>query len=216
MDTIAQFLSAISPALAAVSPIVAVVLAYSLNKYSEKRMRNQLIETELRKEKMDVLKILMTNRIFPTWQYFHALNIIDIIFADNQNVRSAWKELYQVYKNTNTDQSEQVEQIEKKQMKLIETVVDDLGYKGKITWEHISEKYNPIFMTKLVDAQRAYNNVVIKISDILDSQDSSPMVSAINKFTETMNNILRFFESLKSAQEKEIESASKEENNRHL
>lgn len=205
IDAIAQY-------SAAISPIIAVLLAYFLNKYSERRIKRELIETEIRKEKMEILKTLMTGRVVADWRYFQALNIIEVVFADNQNVRTAWKELSQLYKTPKDDRNERHKEIEKKEMKLIETVIDDLGYKGKITWEHISEKYNPRFMAEHVDAQLALNNVVTKVSKILDSQDASPMVDAINKFSEAINNVLYFLKSCGNTQQEEIDDSTKEEN----
>lgn len=196
---------------ATISPIIAVILAYKLNKYSEKRMKDGLIETEIRKEKMDILKILMAARSYPDWRYFQALNIIEVIFADNQSVRTAWKELLHLYKEPKSDDSAQFSEIEKKQIKLIETISDDLGYKGKITWEHISEKYSPVFMARQIDAQYALNNIVTKMSKLLDGQDASPMINAMNKFSESINNIVNFIKSLKDQPQEAIDKSIEEE-----
>ncbi len=206
METIAQV-------LAGISPIIAVILAYCLNKYSEKRMKSGLIEAEIRKEKMDILKILMAARSYPDWRYFQALNIIEVIFADNQSVRTAWKELLQLYKEPKGEDNIQIPEIEKKQIKLIETISDDLGYKGRITWEHISEKYNPVFMAKQVNAQDAYHNIVNKISNLLDGQDASPMVSALNKFSEAIGRVLNFIDSLKDQPQEAIGDSTKKDSN---
>ncbi len=52
------------------------------------------ISSEKRKDKMQIFKTLMTARIYGwTVDSVHALNIIDIVFANDRKVRTAWKDL---------------------------------------------------------------------------------------------------------------------------
>ncbi len=75
-------------------PIAAVVIGQRLQIHSEKR-----------KDKMQIFKTLMTSRIYGwTPDSVHALNVIDIVFADDKNVRDAWKDLNDKYRVTNPDQ----------------------------------------------------------------------------------------------------------------
>ena len=64
-------------------PIVSVVVAHHLQNRAEKR-----------KDKLNVFKTLMMSRTGWTVESVRALNIIDIVFADDENVRARWKEYY--------------------------------------------------------------------------------------------------------------------------
>lgn len=65
-------------------PIIAVIIGQWLQTRSEKR-----------KDKMHIFKTLMTSRVYGwTQESVYCLNIIDIVFADDREVRNAWKDLY--------------------------------------------------------------------------------------------------------------------------
>lgn len=69
-----------------VIPIVAVLIGQHLQN-----------RAEIRKDKMHIFKVLMTSRIYGwTQESVHCLNIIDIVFSDDENVRNAWKDLYDI------------------------------------------------------------------------------------------------------------------------
>ena len=67
-----------------VSPIAAVAIGQKLQDRSQ-----------MRKDKLDVFKVLMMNRSMG-WSYesTRALNIIDVVFADDEVVRTKWGEYY--------------------------------------------------------------------------------------------------------------------------
>ncbi len=68
-------------------PIVAVLIGQWLQDRAEKR-----------KDKMYIFKTLMTARIYGwTPESVNCLNVIDIVFADDKDVRSAWKDLFDKY-----------------------------------------------------------------------------------------------------------------------
>jgi len=125
-------------------PIVAVLIGQWLQNRSEKR-----------KDKMQIFKVLMTSRIYGwTPESVHALNIIDIVFADDKGVRNAWKDLNGKYQVSNPDQ-QHLKKIENAQYKLLEEIANALGYKDKITWETIQNPYMPIGMANQIEAQKA-------------------------------------------------------------
>ena len=65
-------------------PIIAVLIGQWLQTRAEKR-----------KDKMHIFKTLMTSRVYGwTQESVYCLNIIDIVFADDREVRNAWKDLY--------------------------------------------------------------------------------------------------------------------------
>ena len=120
-----------------------------------------------RKDKMEIFKTLMIARITVrnygwTNESVRALNIIDIVFADDKNVRQAWKDLYDKYCISNPSATEQ-KQIENAMYKLIESIGVSLGYKDKITWETIQKPYMPEGMKQQLDNQNTYQQLALSI-----------------------------------------------------
>lgn len=129
-------------------PISAVLIGQWLQNRSEKR-----------KDKMQVFKVLMTSRIYGwTPDSVNALNIIDVVFADDKNVRAAWKDLNDKYHVTDPD-AQHLKKIEHAQYKLLEEIAISLGYKDKITWETIQNPYLPDGMAKQIEMQKNYQQV---------------------------------------------------------
>lgn len=131
--------------------IISPILAVLIGQYLQNRL-------EKRRDKMQIFKILMTARIYGwTVDGVHALNIIDIIFVDDKEVRSAWSDLYEKYciQNPNEVQSES---IQKSYYKLLETMANSLGYKNKITWETIQTIYTPKVMVECQKQQKDMQN----------------------------------------------------------
>ena len=120
-------------------PIVSVVVAHHLQNRAEKR-----------KDKLNVFKTLMMSRTGWTVESVRALNIIDIVFADDENVRARWKEYYDKLCVEDPSDTE-LKKIKTAQEKLIEAMAVSLGYKDKVTWETIQNPYVP---KGLIDAER--------------------------------------------------------------
>ena len=111
-----------------VIPIVAVLIGQHLQN-----------RAEIRKDKMQIFKTLMTSRIYGwTPESVNCFNIIDIVFADDKTVREAWKDLYDKYCVQNPNEA-QLKKIQNAQYKLLETMANSLGYKNKVTWETIPQ-----------------------------------------------------------------------------
>lgn len=123
------------------APIVAVVIGQRLQDRSERR-----------KDKMQIFRALMNSRNGWTPESVYALNIIDIVFADDKTVRAAWKDLYDKYCVENPD-AMQLERIRQAQYKLLETIASSLGYADKITWETIQNPYIPKGMVDQMNTQ---------------------------------------------------------------
>ena len=143
-----------------VIPILAVLIAQWLQTRSEKR-----------KDKMLIFKTLMTARIYGwTVDSVHALNVIDIVFANDKKVRAAWKDLNDKYHVSNPDET-QLKKIEQAQYKLLEAISNSLGYKDKITWETIQNPYIPDGLRLQMEAQKqsqqAYLNVLNGMSRMI-------------------------------------------------
>ena len=143
-----------------VIPIVAVLIGQHLQN-----------RAEIRKDKMHIFKVLMTSRIYGwTQESVHCLNIIDIVFSDDENVRNAWKDLYDKYCVQNPDET-QLKKIQNAQYKLLDTMANSLGYKDKVTWETIQNPYIPEGMRRQQQeqaaSQQAYNNLLFKMQHMI-------------------------------------------------
>ena len=144
-------------------PVIAVLIGQKLQDRSEKR-----------KDKLQIFKILMTSRIYGwTSDSVHALNIIDIVFLDDQSVRTAWKDLFDKLCVSNPD-AQHLKKIEHAQYKLLEAIANNLGYKEKITWDTIQNPYMPEGMARQIEAQnnmqQAYYNALDGVNKIVQNQ----------------------------------------------
>ena len=143
-----------------VIPIVAVLIGQHLQN-----------RAEIRKDKMHIFKVLITSRIYGwTQESVHCLNIIDIVFSDDENVRNAWKDLYDKYCVQNPDET-QLKKIQNAQYKLLDTMANSLGYKDKVTWETIQNPYIPEGMRRQQQeqaaSQQAYNYLLFNMQHMI-------------------------------------------------
>lgn len=124
-------------------PILAVVVGQKLQDRAQKR-----------NDKMQIFKILMTSRIWGwTNESVQAMNLIDVVFADDTAVRKQWKICFDkmcVENPTETDLSK----IKTEKEKLLETMAKSLGYKDIITWDSIQNPYIPKGMTDMMAQQQ--------------------------------------------------------------
>ena len=147
--------------------VVIPIAAVLIGQYLQNR-------AEIRKDKMQIFKTLMTSRIYGwTQESVHCLNIIDIVFADDKIVRDAWKDLYDKYCVQNPDAA-QLKKIQNAQYKLLETISKSLGYKDKVTWETIQNPYVPDGMIRQwqeqAKSQQAYNTLLNTMVNIVPKE----------------------------------------------
>ena len=129
-----------------IAPIVAVLIGQWFQNRSERR-----------KDKLEIFKSLMIARNGWSPESVRALNIIDIVYADDNNVRLRWKEYYDrlcIESPSDTD----LKKIKTAQDKLLEAMAVSLGYKDKVTWETIQNPYVPNGMIEAEKMQREYQN----------------------------------------------------------
>ena len=128
-------------------PIFAVVVGQKLQERAQKR-----------NDKIQIFKILMTSRIFGwTNESVQAMNLIDIVFADDKAVRKQWKICFDKMCVENPTEME-LSKIKTEREKLLETMAKSLGYKDIITWESIQNPYIPKGMTELMAQQQMNQN----------------------------------------------------------
>ncbi len=147
-------------------PIVAVLIGHHLQN-----------RAEIRKDKMHIFKVLMTSRIYGwTQESVHCLNVIDVVFSDDEKVRNAWKDLYDKYCVQNPDEA-QLKKIQNAQYKLLETIAKSLGYKDKVTWETIQNPYIPDGMRRQQQeqaaSQQAYNNILLNMQHMMPKNNKA-------------------------------------------
>lgn len=128
------------------APIVAVLIGQWLQKRAEKR-----------KDKLELFKTLMIARNGWNLESVKALNIIDIVYADDNVVRQRWKEYYDRLCVENPSDIE-LKKIKTSQEKLLEAMATSLGYKDKVTWETIQNPYVPKGMIDAEQMQREYQD----------------------------------------------------------
>lgn len=128
-------------------PILAVVVGQKLQERAQKR-----------NDKMQIFKILMTSRIFGwTNESVQAMNLIDVVFADDKAVRTQWKTCFDKMCVENPTDTE-LSKIKTEKEKLLEAMAKSLGYKDIVTWESIQSPYVPKGMVDLMAQQQEYQN----------------------------------------------------------
>lgn len=139
-----------------IAPIIAVLIGYNLQNSSKKR-----------DDKMKIFKILMTARAFQlTNDMIYALNVLEIVFADDALVIKCWKEFYDklcIENPTETD----LNKIRNAQYKLLEAISNTLGYKKTVTWETIQNPYIPKGLTEQSEQQRKQSAMIMNTLEIL-------------------------------------------------
>lgn len=113
-----------------VVPIAAVYIGQKLQDREQKR-----------KDKIQIFKILMTSRIFGwTNDSVQAMNLIDVVFADDKDVCDQWKVCFDKMRIENPTETDLLKMKTEKE-KLLEKMAKSLGYKN-ITWESIQRLCN--------------------------------------------------------------------------
>lgn len=127
-----------------VIPIVAVIIGQMLQNRAQKR-----------NDKIQIFKILMTGRVYGwTNESVQALNLLEIVFADDKAVCKQWKVYYDKLCVENPSDTE-LSKIKKEKDRLLEIMAKSLGYKS-ITLESIQNPYIPKGMTDLIIQQQKY------------------------------------------------------------
>lgn len=150
-----------------IAPIVAVLIGQWLQNRSERR-----------KDKLEIFKSLMIARNGWSPESVRALNIIDIVYADDNNVRLRWKEYYDrlcIDSPSDTD----LKKIKTAQKKLLEAMAVSLGYKDTVTWETIQNPYVPKGMIEAEQMQREYQNGQLAWARLAESFKNSLQSPAV-------------------------------------
>ena len=141
-----EIISIIANVIAIIAaPIISVKIAQNLQDRSKKRQ-----------DKMDIFKVLMISRLYGwTQQSVEALNIIDIVFSDDEEVRKQWKIYYDKLCVENPTETE-LKKIKTEQEKLIITIANSLGYKDIVSLETIQNPYIPQGLVNSINQQQMF------------------------------------------------------------
>lgn len=135
------------------SPLVANIISIKMNQRNEKR-----------NEKLKILRILMMTRMNRACiDYANALNLIDVVFHNSKKVRQAYKELLEMYYKGNVSDNE----FNTKNLKLIESIIEDIGYSKKINWDEISIPYTPKWYFQELEKNEEYKKTTISVGQFL-------------------------------------------------
>lgn len=154
-----------------VAPIAAVMIGQFLQDRSEKR-----------KDKMRIFQFLMTRRAV-SWGsdlgIIDALNSIDIIFADDKNVRKCWAALLSEYDINpinlkDEDRIQVFNKQQKAQFELLKSMAENLGYKDKISEKNLQKPYYSIALDQQISNNIQYQTAVLQIAKMLTQ---TPMAS---------------------------------------
>ena len=75
----------------AIINVIAIIAIPIVSVFVGQYLQNR---SQHRKDKLDIFKTLMMNRVGWSVESVHAMNIIDVVFAKDRNVRSKWKDYY--------------------------------------------------------------------------------------------------------------------------
>ena len=163
----------ISDILNLVAIIVAPVAAVLIGQWLQNRATK-------RKDKLEIFKTLMIERNGWSPESVRALNIIDIVFADDSTVRARWKEYYDRLCVENPSETE-LKKIKTAQDKLLEAIAISLGYTDKVTWETIQNPYVPKGMIEAEQMQREYQTGQLAWAQIAKNFNSSMLPGFMQK-----------------------------------
>ncbi len=126
------------------SPLIAVCVTIWVEKRGQKR-----------KDKMDLFKVMMTQRGTTTTElWVNALNSMPIVFSEDKEVLSALNVFLDTTK-VNKPEDMDIENYENKKIKLLEVMANSLGY-SNINWEQIKSPYIPRWM----EQEQAFNSIM--------------------------------------------------------
>lgn len=137
-----------------IAPIAAVWIGQKLQDRHDKR-----------KDKLELFKTLMMSRNGWTVDSVRALNVLDVVFSDDEKVRNAWKKYYDKL-CVDTPSDADLIKIQDAQYDLLEAMAESLGYKDTITWKTIQKPYVPKGMVEAEQNQRKFQEGQLAMAEM--------------------------------------------------
>lgn len=118
----------------ALSPLIAVRVSVWLQTRKEKRLM-----------RMNIFMSLMSTRhhIAPIDETVRSLNMIDVVFCDEEKIKKLWREYFEMLYNPPSSSL-----WEKKKFELITEMAKVLGFKKEITLQDVERVYSPVGMSE--------------------------------------------------------------------
>jgi hypothetical protein len=122
-----------------VSPVIAVLVSIWVQNRKEKKLKRFFIFSSL-----------MSTRhlVAPSDEIVRALNMIDVVFCDEEKIRQLWREYFEMVHNPNT-----INLWNDKKLELLTEMAKVVGYKKSISMIDVKRVYYPVGLAE--DAMRA-------------------------------------------------------------
>lgn len=137
----------------ALSPLIAVSVTLGYQHWREKR-----------NSKMWVLNTLIGTRSNPlTYEAVRALNMIDITFSKDTDVRRLWREYFEMLNNQGLNNQLGYEQRQRKNLELITEMAAALGYRKEVTHLDVDRVYQPQGIVNTEDRNERVMNELLRV-----------------------------------------------------
>ncbi|MGA2330778.1 MAG: DUF6680 family protein [Syntrophales bacterium] len=135
------------------SPLIAVLVSVFLQ---SKQAKNG--------EKKVIFSTLIATRHSPiNDQTVRALNMIDVVFYKNKNVRRLWREYYDMLHNTGLNNELGYKTRQTKNLELITEMAKDLGYSKEITALDVERVYYPVGLGQAFTRSEEIANELLRV-----------------------------------------------------
>jgi len=123
------------------SPVIAVLITMFLQSRKDKK-----------NAKMNIFITLMSTRNrAPSEEIVRALNMIDVIFSKDKNIRRLWSEYFGMLSNEGLSNPVGWKQREQKNLEMITAIAKNIGYKNEITSLDVDKVYYPVGLQNQLD-----------------------------------------------------------------
>ena len=123
------------------SPAIAVLITMFLQSRKDKK-----------NAKMNIFITLMATRNrAPSEEIVRALNMIDVIFSKDKNIRRLWNEYFGMLSNEGLSNPVGWKQREQKNLEMITAIAKNIGYKNEITSLDVDKVYYPVGLQNQLD-----------------------------------------------------------------
>lgn len=151
-------------------------------------------KSKMRDNKIHIFTTLMANRYdITSEECVGALNMIDVIFYQDSDVRAAWRAFKDATDMPDSEAKPQT--INDKLLKMLEVMAASIGY-SKIHWDDIKQYYYPVGLS-----ERKRDEAILRRAQIgasvaqIKSQEESAESSQVDKETDFRNQmVLRLLE----------------------
>jgi hypothetical protein len=115
-------------------------------------------------EKKVIFSTLIATRHSPiNDQTVRALNMIDVVFYKNKNVRRLWREYYDMLHNTGLNNDLGYKTRQTKNLELITEMAKDLGYGKEITALDVERVYYPVGLGQAFTRSEDIANELLRV-----------------------------------------------------